>query len=245
MKKLKIKNNQNGRSMIEMLGVLAIIGVLSVGGIAGYSKAMQKYRINKTIEQITLIAGNVRTFFAPQRNYIGTDCYGFNCNNNGCHGSDGGFTESMGVTGENNGCPIIKKANILPNEMLEVTNNKIMSITNPFGYTISLGATSKSLSADTQAFSIGYFIGDNMEACIELLTHDWIAANVKAMALMTNSTSYLYFKAPVAIDLAATKCSEQINATTSAYKLKGYPEIVFYFDIDLSSSYWSYFTWQN
>ena len=71
MKKLKIKNNQNGRSMIEMLGVLAIIGVLSVGGIAGYSKAMTKYRINKTIEQITLIAGNVRTFFASQGNYVG------------------------------------------------------------------------------------------------------------------------------------------------------------------------------
>jgi len=63
------KNTQSGRSMIEMLGVLAIIGVLSVGGIAGYSKAMTKYRINKTIEQITLIAGNVRTFFAPQRSY--------------------------------------------------------------------------------------------------------------------------------------------------------------------------------
>ena len=27
-----LKNNQAGRSMIEMLGVLAIIGVLSVGG---------------------------------------------------------------------------------------------------------------------------------------------------------------------------------------------------------------------
>ncbi|MBQ8671771.1 MAG: hypothetical protein IJ525_04535 [Alphaproteobacteria bacterium] len=71
MRNLKIKNNESGRSMIEMLGVLAIIGVLSVGGIAGYSKAMQKYRINKTIEQITLIAGNVRTFFANQRNYSG------------------------------------------------------------------------------------------------------------------------------------------------------------------------------
>ena len=35
-------NNEKGRSMIEMLGVLAIIGVLSVGGIAGYSKAMMK-----------------------------------------------------------------------------------------------------------------------------------------------------------------------------------------------------------
>ena len=32
-----MKINESGRSMIEMLGVLAIIGVLSVGGIAGYS----------------------------------------------------------------------------------------------------------------------------------------------------------------------------------------------------------------
>ena len=41
------KNFEKGRSMIEMLGVLAIIGVLSVGGIAGYSKAMEKFKINK------------------------------------------------------------------------------------------------------------------------------------------------------------------------------------------------------
>ena len=39
-----------GRSMIEMLGVLAIIGVLSVGGIAGYSKAMEKWKVNKAME---------------------------------------------------------------------------------------------------------------------------------------------------------------------------------------------------
>ena len=42
--------SQSGRSMIEMLGVLAIIGVLSVGGIAGYSKAMEQYKINKAID---------------------------------------------------------------------------------------------------------------------------------------------------------------------------------------------------
>ena len=36
-----------GRSMVEMLGVLAIIGVLSVGAIAGYGKAMTKYKLNK------------------------------------------------------------------------------------------------------------------------------------------------------------------------------------------------------
>ncbi len=47
------KNNQFGRSMVEMLGVLPIIGVLSIGGIAGYSKAMFKYKMNKTMDIIS------------------------------------------------------------------------------------------------------------------------------------------------------------------------------------------------
>ena len=47
------KNTQSGRSMVEMLGVLAIIGVLSVGGIAGYSKAMFKYKLNQTLDAIS------------------------------------------------------------------------------------------------------------------------------------------------------------------------------------------------
>ncbi len=49
------KNNQTGRSMVEMLGVLAIIGVLSVGAIAGYSKAMFKYKLNKHAQQLNQI----------------------------------------------------------------------------------------------------------------------------------------------------------------------------------------------
>ena len=44
-----------GRSMIEMLGVLAIVGVLSVGGIAGYSKAMEKFKVNKAMHEYSLI----------------------------------------------------------------------------------------------------------------------------------------------------------------------------------------------
>lgn len=48
-----------GRSMIEMLGVLAIIAVLSVGGIAGYSKAMQKYKINKMLDDYTMLTTNI------------------------------------------------------------------------------------------------------------------------------------------------------------------------------------------
>ena len=63
--------NEQGRSMIEMLGVLAIVGVLSVGGIAGYSKAMNKFKTNKLIEQVNMISTNVRTLYASQRSYEG------------------------------------------------------------------------------------------------------------------------------------------------------------------------------
>ncbi len=147
MKNFEIKN-QNGRSMIEMLGVLAIIGVLSVGGIAGYSKAMQKYRINKTIEQITLIASNVRTFFAPQRSYDG-------------------LTNT-----------VIKKAKLVPDEMLTSRTESVYvgqgeyeertydTIEGLFG---DLGIENDSAG---KAFSI--FLADiPQEACIEIATNDW------------------------------------------------------------------------
>ena len=42
-------STDTGRSMIEMLGVLAIMGVLSIGGIAGYNYALTKYKANETI----------------------------------------------------------------------------------------------------------------------------------------------------------------------------------------------------
>ena len=65
------RNNQSGRSMIEMLGVLAIIGVLSVGGIAGYSKAMAKYKLTRAQDQITMLLMNIRTAFASSASYSG------------------------------------------------------------------------------------------------------------------------------------------------------------------------------
>ncbi len=45
---------QRGRSMVEMLGVLAVIGVLSVGGISAYRYAMQQITLNKVGEVMTL-----------------------------------------------------------------------------------------------------------------------------------------------------------------------------------------------
>ena len=49
------KNASAGRSMVEMLGVLAIVGVLSVGAISGYSKAMFKYKLNKQAESFNML----------------------------------------------------------------------------------------------------------------------------------------------------------------------------------------------
>lgn len=65
------RNDQKGRSMVEMLGVLAIIGVLSVGGISGYSKAMAKFKLTKAQDQISMILMNVRTAYATSPSYSG------------------------------------------------------------------------------------------------------------------------------------------------------------------------------
>ena len=48
------KNYESGRSMVEMLGTLAIMGVLSIGGIAGYSYGMDKYRANEALKDVNL-----------------------------------------------------------------------------------------------------------------------------------------------------------------------------------------------
>ena len=206
---MKTYNAESGRSMIEMLGVLAIIGVLSVGGIAGYSKAMHKYRVNKAIEQITLIAGNVRAFWGPQKNYIGVGCYGYDdgtCDASGCYGHSG--VDAHGKpTNTANGCPIVKKGKIFPDEMITVTEGKIMSIANPFGGGVSLFAENKSKSGDYQAFRISYGVRKETEACIELLTYDWSNANASKVCAHHMSTADNCFSTQVPIEDAVTECS--------------------------------------
>jgi len=229
-----IKNKQSGRSMIEMLGVLAIIGVLSVGGIAGYSKAMHKYRVNKTIEQITLVAGNIRSFFGSQKNYKEAYCY--------C---------PTGVTlcdeqSYGDGCPIIRKAKIVPDEMLRLNSDKqLVYITNEFGLSFWFSSADKVQSSDNQAFSIGNKI-DNEEACIELLTKDWSASNVNFIRVSQptgpSSTSVKY-KLPISVDVAVEKCSKFIT-DNKKYSGNGI-NINLYFDVNLNGEAYKDYTWAN
>lgn len=94
-------NTQSGRSMVEMLGVLAIIGVLSVGAIAGYSKAMMKYKLNKQAEQLnTIINASIRYY---------NDLRLINHN------------------GEYNLIPTLNKLGEIPKEMIVQNNNGILN----------------------------------------------------------------------------------------------------------------------
>ena len=46
------KQNESGRSMIEMLGVIAIMGVIMYGAVAGISFALEMYKINEAHTEI-------------------------------------------------------------------------------------------------------------------------------------------------------------------------------------------------
>lgn len=65
--------NEYGRSMIEMLGVLAIIGVLSIGGLAGYTMAMNRHRANQILDYVSRCAVAAQTkgdgYFIGQYTY--------------------------------------------------------------------------------------------------------------------------------------------------------------------------------
>ncbi|MBR6674614.1 MAG: hypothetical protein IKL32_01680 [Alphaproteobacteria bacterium] len=61
---------ESGRSMVEMLGTLAIIGVLSIGGIAGYSYGMDKHKANQTINDIMLMGVDMITQTSQKRGVL-------------------------------------------------------------------------------------------------------------------------------------------------------------------------------
>ncbi|MBR3502200.1 MAG: hypothetical protein IKO06_04765 [Alphaproteobacteria bacterium] len=208
---MKYCKNESGRSMIEMLGVLAIIGVLSVGGIAGYSKAMMKYRINKTIEQITLIVGNMRSFTASQpadRRYAGIWM--------GC----GGLAYTSGMDSVSD---VVRKAHLVPDETLVSPKQTFISVSadgskglqtqtestnviNAFGG----GICFNSMDQEGKTLSLGVF-DIPMEACIDIASQDWSALNPESMEI--NGSAY-----SGGVEDAITLCSLDHNGIVFVIK---------------------------
>ena len=55
---------EHGRSMTEMLGVLAVLGVLSIGGVQGYRYAMNKYHSNEVVNELNLLNAQLAMFMS-------------------------------------------------------------------------------------------------------------------------------------------------------------------------------------
>ncbi len=72
-KKHTLLKENIGRSMIEILGILAIIAALSTGALVSYSRAMRRYRLNEVIHQIALMSTNIRAFYANVDSYESFD----------------------------------------------------------------------------------------------------------------------------------------------------------------------------
>ena len=64
-----IQQSQSGRSMIEMLAVLMIIGVLTVGSLAGFTQVTRKFNASKMHNDIHSISAEVVNLYAWQRGY--------------------------------------------------------------------------------------------------------------------------------------------------------------------------------
>ncbi len=133
--------SENGRSMVEMLGVLAIIGVLSVGAISGYSKAMMKYKLNKQTEQIGSILDYVNIHLDDFKRSKTTIPAGM--------------------------ISLFKKLNIIPQEMIH--NNRDDVIFDAFGSSIDL--LNYTIGDGKYYFEFRLYINKGQkESCMNLFT---------------------------------------------------------------------------
>ena len=203
-----MKNNENGRSMIEMLGVLAIVGVLSVGGIAGYTKAMTQYRINKTINQITHVSQNIRAFYATQRGdnkYSNLRAYSTCFSGGSLSTSFSGYLCS--------GAAIVQKAKLVPDD---VYGGGDSGLENAFGgdFNIDGGA------GYSGVFKIE-LTGIPEEACVAIATQNWeaVSAGILAVEVVGGNNYDLYCskswsisscyddrRLPIPLDKATSSC---------------------------------------
>ena len=214
-----MKHNEQGRSMIEMLGVLAIIGVLSVGGLAGYAKAMGKYKLNKTVDQITQIVAGTRNLFAGHGDY-----------------------KALGIekeckTNENNGNLIIK-GNLLPEAMISKRKAEDFQTENAYGGNVYLSCGDKRNSGDGKAFVI-ILENVSVDACMELATQNWGGKNSSGFVglcvapkgsqntelgdVTLSSAGNNCFQEQVSLATATTACGgEDGKATHASMKWKFY-----------------------
>ena len=122
MNKFYLRHNQKGRSMVEMLAVIMIIGVLTVGALTGFNQTMEKYNVGKMHTDIQSISTEIANLNSWRRVYTedavamsllcANDVFPDGCVQNGedvkAYNPFGGkYTVNLG-TGSDDGLLIIK-----------------------------------------------------------------------------------------------------------------------------------------
>ncbi|MBO5038161.1 MAG: type II secretion system protein [Alphaproteobacteria bacterium] len=118
-----MEREEFGRSMIEMLGVLAIVGILSVGAISGFQKAMFKYKLQKTTEEYNMFFQDTLKYQKELVNLRRGQKPG-----EGNHYQIGQLLNDMGLvpaTWQQTGQLIYDRLNNIVNPKIHLTNNKL------------------------------------------------------------------------------------------------------------------------
>ena len=195
-----MNSEQSGRSMVEMLGVLAIIGVLSVGGISGYSKAMAKFKLSKAMDQMSMLVANIRTTYASMATYDGLSTI------------------------------VARSYGLASRDMFGPNSGKTASaLVNAFGGSVLVGATQNN-GINGTGFAIVYngldreacmslATADWGSAGLVGLTVSNAANNTEPTATTTITPGYDTSKLPVSLATASGSCSAKtaINSITWVY----------------------------
>ena len=65
----KTKKQESGRSMIEMVGVLAVMGLITAGAFVLISSAMRSQKLSRADDDVSAIAAGIRLLYNSQENF--------------------------------------------------------------------------------------------------------------------------------------------------------------------------------
>lgn len=111
--KKQIKKQQSGRSMIEMVGVLAVMGLITAGAFVLISSASSSQKRNRATDDIMEIAAGVRSVYAEHDNFgSGIDANILAAINKSATGPYAGSTYSVAMSTSSNTQFVVTLSNV-------------------------------------------------------------------------------------------------------------------------------------